>query len=221
VIRQALLAVGLAGLAGCASGSAAPEALHQVIARCLDTDDPRYCARCSAPQAGYCQLGYPCSRTTEVWAANQEYVAVRDIKMCGCPAGFVHGLALPRFTVTGAEDPRRPDGIWRFAWDAARGHIGEESEIALAVNPPRLRTEDQLHVHLVRPLPGARGRVSALGPIRVERLEEVWAAAAEHAASRQMPSYGVIVLPAAEGGWLVAAVDGSPETSFTRSRCTS
>jgi CDP-diacylglycerol pyrophosphatase len=156
-----------------------------------------------------------------VWALNQEYVAIRDLKMCGCPAGFVHGLALPRFTVTGVEDPRRPDGIWPFAWDVARARIPEEDEIALAVNPPELRTQAQLHLHLVRLLPGARAQVDALRPIRVERLEDVWPAAAEHAASRQLASYGVILIRGLDGGWLVAAVGGSPEGSFTRSRCVS
>lgn len=207
--------------AGCLSAGGSPDALHRVIATCLDTDDPRYCARCPDPQAGYCRLDYPCARTTQVWALNQEYVAIRDIKMCGCGSGFVHGLALPRFTVTGVEDPRRPDGIWRFAWDVTRARIPEEAEIALAVNPPALRTQDQLHLHLVRLRPGARARVDALRPRRVERLEEVWAAATEHAASRQLAAYGVIVLGGLDGSWLVAAVDDSPEARFTRARCTS
>src|SRR5215470_14728472 len=172
-------------------------------------------------QAGYCQLEYPCSRTTQVWALTQEYVAIRDLKMCGCPSGFVHGLALPRFTVTGVEDPRRPDGIWRFAWNVARERIPEEDEIALAVNPPAYRTQDQLHVHLVRLLADARGRVDALRPVRVERLEDVWAAATEHAASQGIASYGVIVLSTPDGGWLVGTVGDSPERDFTRARCSS
>lgn len=221
LVRRLLPALALMVAAGCVSAGSSPHALHRVVANCLDTDDPRYCARCPAPQAGYCTLDYPCSRTTQVWALNQEYVAIRDIKMCGCGPGFVHGLALPRFTISGVEDPRRPDGIWSFAWDAARGHIPQEDEIALAVNPPELRTQDQLHVHLVRLLPDARGRVSALRPLRVERLEEVWAAATEHASSRQLPSYGVIVLRSLDGGWLVAAVGESVEGGFTRGRCAS
>jgi CDP-diacylglycerol pyrophosphatase len=146
-------------------------------------------------------------------------VAIRDLKMCGCAAGFVHGLALPRFTVTGVEDPRRPDGIWRFAWDVAREHIPEEDEIALAVNPPELRTPDQLPLHLVRLLPEARPPVDALRPIKAERLEGVWPAATEHASSRRLASYGVILIRGLDAGWLVAAVGGSPEGSFTRSPC--
>ncbi len=187
-MRRVLLALLFVVAAGCLSARVGSDALHRVVANCLDTDDPRYCARCPDPQAGYCRLDYPCSRTTQVWALNQEYAAIRDIKMCGCEAGFVHGLALPRFTVTGVEDPRRPDGIWRFAWDVAR-------------------------------LPDARPRVDALRPIKVERLEEVWPAATEHASSRRLESYGVILIRGLDGGWLVAAVGGSPEGSFTRSRC--
>jgi hypothetical protein len=220
-MRRLALAFALVVAAGCATADTSPETLHRIVELCLDTNDPRYCARCRDPQAGYCNLDYPCSRTTQVWALTQEYVAVRDTKMCRCAPGFVHGLALPRFTVAGVEDPRRPDGIWRFAWDVAREHIAQEEEIALAVNPPALRTQDQLHVHLVRLLPGARGRVDALQPVRVERLEEVWPAATEHAASRQIPSYGVIVVRGSDGGWLVGAVSDSPEASFTRARCLS
>jgi CDP-diacylglycerol pyrophosphatase len=220
-VRRVLIVLGFVVAAGCLSADISSDALHRIVADCLDTSDPRYCSRCPSPQAGYCRLDYPCSRTTQVWALNQEYVAIRDLKMCGCPAGFVHGLALPRFTVTGVEDPRRPDGIWPFAWDVARARIPEEDEIALAVNPPELRTQAQLHLHLVRLLPGARAQVDALRPIRVERLEDVWPAAAEHAASRQLASYGVILIRGLDGGWLVAAVGGSPEGSFTRSRCVS
>lgn len=218
-MRRIFAVFGLVLAAGCMSAGGSRDALRRIVTECLDTGEPRYCARCPDPQAGTCTLDYPCTRTTQVWALNQEYVAIRDIKMCGCGASFVHGLAMPRFTVIGVEDPRRPDGIWRFAWDAARMRIPEESEIALAVNPPAWRTQDQLHLHLVRLLPGARARVSALQPIRVERLEDVWAAAAEHAAPRGLTAYGVLVLLGSEGGWLVVADGNSPEGSFTLARC--
>jgi CDP-diacylglycerol pyrophosphatase len=218
-MRRVLAVFGLVLAAGCLSAGSSRDALQRIVTDCLDTGAPRYCARCPDPQAGSCALDYPCTRTTEVWAVNQEYVAIRDIKMCGCGAGFVHGLAMPRFTVVGVEDPRRPDGIWRFAWDAARTRIPEENEIALAVNPPAWRTQDQLHLHLVRLLPGARARIGALRPILVERLEDTWSAATEHAASRGLTSYGVIVLLGSDGGWVVATDDGSPEGSFTLARC--
>lgn len=218
-MRRLVPILGIVLAAGCLSTGSSRGALHRIVAECLDTGDPRYCARCFAPQAGTCALDYPCSRTTQVWALNPEYVAIRDLKMCGCGAGFVHGLALPRFSVLGAEDPNRPNGIWRFAWETAQARIPEESEIALAVNPPDLRTQDQLHVHLVRLLPDGRERVNALKPTRVERLEDVWSAAAGHAASRQLAPYGVIVLRGSDGGWTVATSANSLEAGFTRARC--
>lgn len=220
-MRRALAMLGLIVAAGCASAGSSRDTLYRIVTECLDTSHPRYCARCPAPQAGTCALDYPCARTTEVWALSLEYVAIRDLKMCGCGAGFVHGLAMPRLTAMGADDPRQTNGIWRFAWDTARARIHEESEIALVVNPRAMRTQDHLHLHLVRLLPDARERVNALRPIQVVRLEDVWAAATEHASTRALTSYGVIVARGSEGGWVVAASGDSPEASFTRARCTS
>lgn len=225
-MRRALAMLGLIVAAGCASAGSSRDALYRIVTECLDTSHPRYCARCLSPQAGTCALDYPCSRATEVWALGLEYVAIRDLKMCGCGAGFVHGLAMPRLTAPrlagiDADDPRRPNGIWRFAWDTARARIPEESEIALVVNPPAMRTQDHLHLHLVRLLPDARERVNALRPIQVARLEDVWAAATEHASARALASYGMIVLSGSERGWVVAASGDALEAIFTRARCTS
>jgi CDP-diacylglycerol pyrophosphatase len=205
--------------AGCASNGSSRDALLRIVTDCLDTGAPRYCARCPSPQAGTCDLQYPCTRTTEVWAETGEYVAIRDLKMCGCPAGFVHGLAMPRYPVSGPEDPRRPEALWRFAWDVARSRISDEREIALLINPPALRTQDQLHIHLVRLLPDARARIDALKPDAIARLEEVWTAAAQHAAGRELTEYGVIVVQSLDHGWLVAADAGATEIAFTAARC--
>ena len=57
---------------------------------------------------------------TELWVESNNYLVISDSKMCGCPEGFVHGLALPRAHITGIEDKVLPDGIWKFAWDAAK-----------------------------------------------------------------------------------------------------
>jgi len=107
--------------------------------------------------------------------------------MCGCPSGFVHAIAMPRFPVTGVEDARRPDGLWSFAWDAARSRIAEPSEIALEVNPPSKRTQDHLHVHLVRLSADARAWVTALEPVRIGRLDDTWIAAAANACDAVLP----------------------------------
>ena len=148
-----------------------------------------------------------------------EYVAIRDLKMCGCPAGFVHGLAMPRYPVRGPGDPRRPEGLWRFGWDAARTRIQDEREIALLLNPSPLLTQDQLHIHLVRLLPDARARIDALGPAAVERLEEVWLAAERLATARGSSGYGVIVVKAPVRGWLVAVGPEVVEPALTAGRC--
>jgi len=205
--------------AGCASAGSSRDALLRIVTDCLDTGAPRYCARCPSPQAGTCDLQYPCTCTTEVWAETAEYVAIRDLKMCGCPDGFVHGLAMPRYPVRGPEDPRRPEGLWRFGWDVARSRMQDEREIALLINPPALRTQDQLHIHLVRLLPGARARIDALRPAGIARLEEVWLAVEQHAAGRGLAAYGVIVVQSLDRGWLVAADPGVTETALTIARC--
>ena len=171
-MRRFFVLLVLVFAAGCASNGSSRDALLRIVTDCLDTGAPRYCARCPSPQAGTCDLQYPCTRTTEVWAETEEYIAIRDLKMCGCPAGFVHGLAMPRYPVRGPEDPRRPEALWRFAWDVARSRISDEREIALLINPPALRTQDQLHIHLVRLLPDARARIDALKPDAIADFNE-------------------------------------------------
>jgi len=220
-MRRSLVLIALALGLACASPGSSRDALLRIVSDCLDTRAPRYCGRCPSPQAGTCDLDYPCTRTTQVWAQTEEYVAIRDLKMCGCPDGFVHGLAMPRYPVQGPEDPRRPVGLWRFGWDVARSRIPEERDIALLVNPAQLRTQDQLHIHLVRLLPGTRAGLDALGPVSIERLEDVWPVAEQSAAARGLTSYGVIVVQSPDRGWLVAADPGVTETAFTAGRCKS
>ncbi len=139
--------------------------------------------------------------------------------MCGCPTTFVHGLALPRVRVAGVEDPARPAGIWPFAWQVARGRIADESEIALVVNPPERRGQDQLHVHIVRLQSEAAARLVARSPERVDRLETVWDAAQRHARAAGIGAWGVVVTRDPQGGFAVVAADGSPEREFTVARC--
>jgi CDP-diacylglycerol pyrophosphatase len=192
--------------------------LWRIVESCLDPGAPGYCERCPAPVGAACGER-PCARTTQVWAEEREYVAIRDLKMCACPAGFVHGLALPRTRVTGVEDPRRPPGIWAFAWGVARERIPREDEIALVVNPRQDRTQDQLHVHIVRLGPGARERVTAAAA-RVADLGDVWDAAARSAQERGLADYGVLVTRDAGGaGFLVLAQRASPESDFTAASC--
>lgn len=214
------LLVALATLGACATPPPVPRTvLWDIVSTCLDPEVPGYCERCRTPRTGTCALDRPCEKTTDVWSLTEAFVAIRDIKMCGCPAAFVHGLAIPRDPVTGIEDRRRPPGIWAFAWDVARQRIAETSEIALVVNPPDLRSQDQLHVHLVRLQPGARARIDASAPERVTQLDQVWDAASRRAARTGLAGYGVLVTPDPAGGFLVLPGAASPESEFTVSRC--
>jgi CDP-diacylglycerol pyrophosphatase len=204
---------------GGVAGQPSRDILHRIVARCLDSSLPDYCLWCPAPLRGQCAMDDDCRRTTEVWAQTDEYVVIRDIKMCGCPANFVHGLAMARTLVAGVEDPKRLAHIWPFAWTVARQRIPDEMEIGLAVNPAHLRSQDYLHVHLVRLRQDARKKLVRLSPLPVERLEEVWNAGARHATGLGLRSYGVIVARSSDGNFLVVADGGSPERKFTQYVC--
>ena len=207
-------------LAHPADGTSGSDVLWQIVSQCLEPSVSSYCARCRQPVAGTCGQSADCRSTTEIWAKTSEYVAIRDIKMCGCPLDFVHGLALPRNRVTGVEDPRRPRGIWAFAWEVARSRIADESEIALVVNPASQRTQDQLHVHLVRLAPGARARAAALPAAHTQALDQVWAVAATMAATAKLDDYGVLVMrDPGQRDFVVLAEAASPEQMFTVVSC--
>ncbi|WP_243371603.1 CDP-diacylglycerol diphosphatase [Geotalea sp. SG265] len=189
--------------------------LWNTISTCIDTSDKDYCSKCSTPRVEVdCNT---CRNLTEVWAESKEFAAIRDRKMCDCPPGFVHGLVIPRSRVTGVEDPLRPDGIWQFAWDSAVKKL-PEGEIALVVNPKKDRSQDQLHVHIVRvrreTLPSDPARMSL-----VHSLDRVWYEAARKAAELEWKDYGVLVTRKAGEGYLVVVDEGSPEDRFTLARC--
>ena len=218
----------LAGLLVALSLSAAAAAdaagrrdqLWGIVSNCLDRRAADYCAVCTAPLADAgCAAQLSCGETTEVWAETRDFVALRDRKMCDCPQGFVHGLAIPRSRVSGVEDPRRPDGIWGFAWKLAAQKIGNESLAALAVNPAAFRSQDQLHVHIVRLQKDARSRFAAARNARVQRPEEVWGAAGRMAAAAGLADYGVLVARHPEGGFIVLVDPTSPEKDYTEERC--
>lgn len=224
-MRRGALALTVALLVAAAAACATPPAppargvLWHLVEQCLDPAAPDYCARCRVPLAGTCGPARGCEDTTEVWAQTPEYVAIRDVKMCGCPAGFVHGLAIPRTPVTGVEDPRRPPGIWRFAWDVARARIAEADDIGLAANPGERRSQDQLHIHLVRLQPDARARLAGRSPVRVAELDGVWDAATRHAGTPALAGRGVLVVRDPAGGFLVVTDATSIERTYTVGRC--
>lgn len=202
---------------GCAESR---DALLNVVTDCLDINAPNYCRKCPSPRLeSACAQGRGCKETIEVWEETAAYAVIRDRKMCGCPQGFVHGLVIPRSRVTGVEDPRRPDGIWRIGWNEAVKHIGDEAAIALVVNPARLRTQDQLHVHIVRLQSDIRRRFDEERIVRVQFLDEVWRAAAKKALAMHLKDYGVLVARQGNGDFLVLVEAGSPEKLYTLWQC--
>lgn len=162
-----------------------------------------------------------CARSTQVWRLTSDYVAIRDLKACGCPADFVHGLALPLAPVTGLDDGHRPDGIWEFAWRTAEERIDDPHAIALIVNPPVWRSQDQLHVHILRLRMGARDRLIERST-RLPTLNAVWSSAAKIARNRSIEdNYGVLIARATDGGYLLVVDDGPLETIYGQGRCRS
>ena len=195
------------------------DVLLHLVNQCVNPATAEYCSTCRAPRADTaCGSGKACRQTTEVWALTNQFTAIRDIKMCGCPADFVHGLAMPLATVTGVEDPARPEAIWSFAWQQAQARI-EPQHIALVVNPRLQRSQNQLHVHLLR-LRAAQD--AALAPHVVaepSQLDAVWATAERAARERGLNDYGVLVTARRGGGYRLAITPFSPEEAFTEWRC--
>ncbi len=196
------------------------DALLTIVSNCLDINTPDYCEHCPAPRLeSPCARNLDCKATTEVWDETAAYVVIRDRKMCGCVPGFVHGLVIPRARIRGVEDPRRPEDIWSIAWAAARKRIADEDAIALVVNPPGSRSQDQLHIHIVRLRSDARGFFDGARSERVQSLYEVWSAAAKLASAAKLQDYGVLVARHRDGGFLVLVVERSPEKLYTLWEC--
>ncbi len=202
---------------GCAT-STNRDILWNIVTNCLDPAVPNYDTRCRWPIT---TSAAACRKTTDVWDMNSEFVILRDVKMCDCLADktFVHGLAIPRARVTGSEDPHRPDGIWQYAWDNAVKRIGNEGDIALVVNPPGERGQDQLHVHLVRLNDAGRQIVAASGSPGVQNLADVWRKADQLAAEKGLKYYGVLVARHPAGGFVVHVDARNRENDYTAARC--
>ena len=194
------------------------------------------CIQCAGKDLVTCGAGTDCRTHTVEWARNADFVAIRDLVMCGAPepTGLIHGLAMPIKRVEGSEAPHPPPGIWAFAWDVAKLAIGAENEdqIALLVNPcgPRradgtcsTRSQDQLHVHIVELVDGARSRFAPGYSVHLADLNHVWAAAKALAREKDLRDYGVLVTQTPEGGFTLLVTDGdrwhSPEGLYTRYRC--
>lgn len=193
--------------------------LLHIATQCVDPSKTHYCSSCMLPRADAgCGAISECKKTTEVWALNKKYTAIRDIKMCGCPASFVHGLAIPKDVVTGIEDQNRKEDIWQFAWNVGLERI-ESASLALVVNPKSDRSQNQLHVHILRLGKNARVRFSDYSHAYVQNLDWVWSVAQRLANSQGLSDYGVLVAQESSGQYIVVISPRSPEAAFTVWSC--
>ena len=193
--------------------------LWNVVANCLDPGIPGYDKICSTPIT---TSAAACRKTLEVWDKNPEFVFFRDIKMCDCLSDktFVHGIVLPRSRVTGSEDPNRPAGIWRYAWDNAVKRVGNEADIALVVNPPGTgRSQDQLHVHVVRLNGAGRELIASPRATGVGNPDEIWEKADQLAREKGLAYYGVLVARNPAGGFMLFVNDRNLEYDYTVAKC--
>lgn len=187
-----------------------------VVNQCIQTNASNYCSACKLPRSdSMCDGHNACTKSLEVWRQTEEFVAFRDIKMCSCPSDFVHGLVLPIKPITGVEDPNRPDDIWVLAWEVGISKI-DPNQLALIVNPKNHRSQDQLHVHLVRLKSDAR---SALYGTSVINLDSVWQTAQHMADGKGLKDYGVLVTVNPQGGYLVVIDEDSPEYKYSLATC--
>ncbi|NVN93346.1 MAG: CDP-diacylglycerol diphosphatase [Desulfuromonadales bacterium] len=200
--------------------AASRNALRDTISNCLDSTALDYCNVCATPRIdSACPGQTDCTARLEIWAETNNYVALRGRKMCDCPEGFVHGLVLPKTSVTGVEDPKRPSGIWTFAWKIAQKYIANDLDKALVVNPAKHRSQDQLHVHIVRLKNDARQRLAKLPQSLIVSLDQVWIVAREMAQAQHLADYGVLVTAHPDRGYLVLIDQENMEKLYTEATC--
>ena len=214
-----LVLVFTAEIVSAATAAREPRDLLWALIACVDPARAGKGEVCAKPRADEIDnLDPRCPNTTQVWAQTAQYVAIRDQRMCGCPAGFVHGLALPFEKISGIEAEHLPEAIWQFAWDAAHTKIADEGRIALVVNPPNHRQQDQLHIHLVRRVADACSNFPKGSTLSVTNLAHVWEAAKRYAEQQHLNNYGLLVTRCATDTFTVLLARGSPE-GYTQHDC--
>jgi CDP-diacylglycerol pyrophosphatase len=226
LVRRAFLLVPIlvALAAGNTGAESSRDQLRALVQNCLDPKRAGDATNCPAP-VGDSDVADKarCKTTTQVWEKSTEFVAVRDLKMCGCPRWFEHGIAMPFALISGVESEDLPEGIWQFAWDAARKRFNDPNTIALVVNSRLQRSQDQLHVHIVGLLEGARGRFPQGYSVNLANLDHVWAEARTLAREKNMLDYGVVVVQGPAETFTLLVTDGdwshSPEKQYTLYRC--
>lgn len=187
--------------------------------KCLDPMVDNYCSSCSIPRTdSVCTNQGQCRLSLDLWSLSDEFASFRDAKMCDCNADFIHGLTIPRNTVTGVEDPRRPDTIWDYAWRVGLERIPEH-ELALVVNPKNKRSQDQLHVHMLRYFPERQAEMNQYLAGEINDLKLVWKIGQEYAERKAWYDYGVLVLKSTSTTYSVFVTPFNSEHAFTKYRC--
>jgi CDP-diacylglycerol pyrophosphatase len=92
-------------------------------------------------------------------------------------------------------------------------------DIALVVNPRLRRSQNQLHVHLVRLKPETRSLMASNLVGETSELSSVWRIAQRAADERQMNDFGVLVFQTAKNKFGVVISSDSPEGLYTRAVC--
>ncbi len=160
-----IAAAGFAGLALAAAAlSTNRDALRQIVQeQCavhwLQQHDAAPCVRIYLPEAPHDGEGY---------------ALLADRK------GGAHFLLIPTKTITGIESPELlTAGVPNYfaaAWGARDritavvGHEVRRSAVGLALNPPRARSQDQLHIHIEC----LRGDVAASLQAAAPRVTDAW-----------------------------------------------
>ena len=73
--------------ASIASAIIKSDILLHIVSQCVDPSKAHYCSSCTLPRVdAQCGQTLECRQTNEVWELSSQYVAIRDIKMCGCPS---------------------------------------------------------------------------------------------------------------------------------------
>lgn len=201
----------------------AANALWGLLSQCINASGNQTCACPSL--LGSCCAGPASSYADAVWATTPDFVALRDVKQCACPSEFVHGLALPRVKVTGIEDLNRPNAIWPFAWQTAATKIANPQEICLAINPPQARSQNQMHVHMMRLLPKTRTwldgaqHLEGLVLLDLTDLHGVFTEVLVKVGADQMGKTGVVVAQGVHGRYRALLTDRTAAEHFCQKLC--
>lgn len=187
--------------------------------QCLNPSVENYCSSCSIPRTdSLCATNQQCRSSLEIWSLNDEYASFRDIKMCGCSPDFVHGLTIPRKPITGVEDPLRPNSIWNVAWNVGLTKI-PDSELAVVVNPKNKRSQDQLHLHMLRFIPERMNEMNSYLAGTITDLDLVWGTAQRYADSKEWSDYGVLVIKSKPSSFSIFVTPFNSEHAFTNYKC--